>query len=62
MTNDQMFEESFKRPKNYFHLSPEEQWRIDDRLGILDWDGSNLTEEQRKKFREHYKINRKCIS
>jgi hypothetical protein len=27
------------RPKNYAKLSPREQWEIDDRLGILDWDG-----------------------
>jgi hypothetical protein len=27
------------RPENYAQLSPEEQWEIDKRLGILDWDG-----------------------
>ncbi len=27
------------RPVNYEKLSPENQWTIDKRLGILDWDG-----------------------
>lgn len=29
-----------KRPGNFNQLSGEEQWAIDKRLGILDWDGS----------------------
>lgn len=49
-----MFEQSFKRPKNYFKLSGEEQWAIDKNLGILDWGGKYLTEEDRKRFKEHY--------
>lgn len=28
-----------QRPTNYADLSGEEQWAIDKRLGILDWDG-----------------------
>jgi hypothetical protein len=28
------------RPIDYAELSPEEQWAIDKRLGILDWDGT----------------------
>lgn len=28
-----------ERPSNYFNLSGEDQWAIDKRLGILDWDG-----------------------
>lgn len=27
------------RPLNYADLSPADQWAIDKRLGILDWDG-----------------------
>jgi len=54
MTNDEMFEESFKRPSNYFKLSPQEQWRIDRQLGILDWEGGLLTEED-KRFQNHYR-------
>lgn len=55
MTHREMFEESFKRPSNYFKLSPEKQWEIDDMLGILDWDGDGLSKEDIKRFKEHYK-------
>ena len=55
MTNDEMFEESFKRPSNYFKLSPQEQWRIDQELGILDWEGGLLTKEENERFQNHYK-------
>jgi len=33
-------EQAQKRPSNFNQLSGEEQWAIDKRLGILDWDGS----------------------
>lgn len=49
-----MFEKSFLRPKNYFKLSPQRQWEIDNELGILDWIGDDLTEEEKKRFQEHY--------
>lgn len=49
-----MFEKSFLRPSNYFRLSDEEQWRIDERLGILDWEGEGLSEEDLARFRRHY--------
>jgi hypothetical protein len=55
MTEREMFEESFKRPKDYFKLSPQEQWAIDDSLGILDWEGTDLTDEDMKRFRARYK-------
>jgi len=55
MNNKEMFEKSFERPKNYFKLSAERQWEIDEMLGILDWDGSDLTEEEKKRFKDHYK-------
>lgn len=54
MTQRQMFEKSFERPSNYFTLSPEWQWDIDKNLGILDWDGEDLSEEDKKRFKEHY--------
>ncbi len=54
MTEREMFEKSFERPTNYFKLRPEEQWAIDKKLGILDWKGKNLTEEDKKRFKEHY--------
>ena len=54
MTERQMFETSFQRPKNYFNLFPREQYRIDKNLGILEWEGSGLSEEDLKRFEEHY--------
>lgn len=50
-----MFEKSFERPSDYFKLSPQTQWEIDSRLGILDWEGSDLTSEDKQRFRQHYK-------
>lgn len=55
MTEREMFEKSFERPKNYFKLSEQEQWEIDSNLGILDWMGTNLSEADLKRFKEHYK-------
>lgn len=54
MTEREMFEKSFERPSNFFLLSSKEQWAIDKRLGILDWRGEGLSDEDRKRFREHY--------
>lgn len=56
MSEQEMFEKSFSRPTNYFKLSPERQWEIDDDLGILDWQGGNLTKEELDRFHAHYKI------
>lgn len=54
MTEREMFERSFQRPKNYFKLSERRQWEIDDALGILDWNGDGLTEADIKRFEAHY--------
>lgn len=54
MTQHQMFEASFSRPGNYFTRSSEEQWEIDKRLGILDWNGEDLTDEELERYRAHY--------
>jgi len=54
MTEREMFEESFKRPTNYFSLSGEQQWEIDKALGILDWRGEGLSEEDKLRFNTHY--------
>jgi len=54
MTERQMFEQSFQRPSNYFKLSGESQWAIDKGLGILDWEGDDLTEEDKERFKNHY--------
>ena len=40
MTQGEMFEQAMKRPSNYSKLPESEQWEIDKKLGILDWDGS----------------------
>lgn len=54
MTEREMFEKSFQRPKNYFKLSAAEQWEIDKRLGILDWEGTGLSDDDVKRFNKHY--------
>jgi len=53
-TEREMFETSFRRPSNYFKLSGEQQWAIDKELGILDWTGDDLSEEDIKRFWAHY--------
>lgn len=50
-----MFELSFGRPPNFFQLSEDLQWSIDAALGILDWEGENLSEEDKARFDAHYK-------
>lgn len=55
MTEREMFERSFDRPWNYFYLTEDEQWEIDGKLGILDWEGVGLTAEDMIRFRAHYK-------
>jgi hypothetical protein len=54
MTEREMFEKSFDRPHNYFKLSAQQQWDIDDFLDILDWVGGNLSEADVKRFHAHY--------
>ena len=54
MTEREMFEKSFERPKDYFKLSSSEQWKIDTELGILDWKGEELTEEDLIRFTAYY--------
>jgi hypothetical protein len=54
MTDQEMFEKSFERPSNFFKLSARRQWEIDEELGILDWVGLKLTEEERERFKNHY--------
>lgn len=56
MDEYKMYITSFERPTNFFELSDERQWEIDKELGILDWSGTDLTKNEMKRFREHYKI------
>jgi len=58
-TNIDMYETSFKRPKNFLKLSPKEQWSIDAMLGILDWDGE-MTDAELERFNAHYKHVKKA--
>ena len=55
MTEREMFEKSFGRPSNFFKLLAREQGAIDKELGILDWRGDALTEEDKKRYEEHYR-------
>lgn len=48
-----MFEKSFKRPRNYFRLSSKHQYEVDKKLGILNWDGTGIKENE-KLFKDHY--------
>lgn len=59
MSERDMFERSFQRPSNYFKLSGERQWEIDSDLGILDWEGSGLSEDDMIRFRKHYNLKEK---
>jgi hypothetical protein len=54
MTEREMFEKSFQRPADYFKLSERRQWEIDSALGILDWEGTGLSQTDLKRFAEHY--------
>ena len=59
MTEAKMYEKSFYRPHNFFKLSSREQWAIDKKLGILDWNGgcthnSTCCKECDARFKEHY--------
>ena len=54
MSEREMFEMSFQRPKNYFKLTPRRQWEIDKDLGILDWMGEGLTDEDKKRFNNYF--------
>lgn len=60
MTEREMFEKSFQRPRNYPQLSPAEQWAIDKSLGILDWNGDGLTEEDLARLKAHYDFGNKA--
>lgn len=39
MSRASEFERALQRPKNFFELSGGDQWRVDENLDILDWDG-----------------------
>lgn len=55
MTEREMFKKSFERPSNYFELSGRQRWEIDEQLGILDWAGEDLSKDDMKRFKKHYR-------
>lgn len=54
MSNEEMFKKSFQRPSNFFTLTTREQWEIDKKLGILDWEGDSPSIEDVSKYLTHY--------
>lgn len=54
LNQQEMFEASFKRPKNFFALTSQEQWDIDRELGILDMIEISLNCNQKERFNDHY--------
>ncbi len=56
MNEREMFEKSFERPRNFISLSGQERWDIDKKLGILDWEGRDLSEEDKKRMNQYYLI------
>ena len=60
------FEKALTRPRNFFDLSPQEQWDIDKRLGILDWVGDCAHNPHKpckkceKKFNAHFRLFKKA--
>jgi len=61
MNERQMFEKSFERPSNFFDLPHEERWALDKQLGILDWEGDGLSEEDQARYQAHYKSEMKLV-
>ena len=55
MTEREMFERSFQRPTDFFKRPLGEQFEIDEALGILDWRGEDLSNEDRMRYFAHYK-------
>jgi len=55
MTEKEMFEKSFQRPKNFFNLDSAERYTIDENLGILDWQGYGFKQVDKERFNAHYK-------
>lgn len=53
-TEREMFEKSFERPHNFNQLPNQAQWDIDNALGILDWCGLDLDEDDMKRYFKHY--------
>ena len=44
--------QALKRPENYNQLPAREQWDIDKKLGLLDWEGPTKEEQEHYKARQ----------
>ncbi len=56
MNEREMFEKSFERPRNFLSLSARERWDVDKSLGILDWEGRDLTEQDQERMNQYFGI------
>ncbi len=54
-----MVDQALQRPRDYNKLPPSEQWAIDRRLGILDWDP---TPAEREEFKRRYEAREEATS
>lgn len=54
MTQEEMFEKCFERPKNFYKLSYREQQKIDAKLGILAFDVVHLSLERQRRFTAYF--------
>lgn len=52
-TQKEMAEVAKQRPGNFEKLTPQEQWEVDKKLGILDWDGNDTDHEE--EYRQSFK-------
>ncbi len=52
---DDMVAKALRRPRNFLKLSSREQWDIDKRLDLLDWDGPE-TDEDRKMLKKYFNL------
>jgi murein DD-endopeptidase MepM/ murein hydrolase activator NlpD len=51
-----VLEAALRRPPNYSDLSAEDQWAIDRRLGILDWDPTPAEVEEYNRHRAAWRL------
>lgn len=55
MTHEEMLQAALTRPRNYFKLRGQDQWAIDKKLGILDWEGPK-TDEETELLLAHHRV------
>ena len=45
---------ALQRPADYYQRSPQDQWAIDKRVGILDWEG-DITASEMQMLLDHHR-------